>query len=77
MNIIQDICAAENIMKEEIAYMGDDEIDLEVLKNVGLSACPSDAIPQVKDCVNFISTKPGGHGAFRELSDLILINSSK
>jgi len=77
LNIIQDICAAENIMKEEIAYMGDDEIDLEVLKNVGLSACPSDAIPQVKDCVNFISTKPGGHGAFRELSDLILINSSK
>ena len=74
LNIIEDICAKENITKEEIAYMGDDEIDIEVLKSVGLSSCPSDAIKEVLDCVDFISTKAGGFGAFRELSDLILAN---
>ncbi len=76
MKVIEEICISNNIMKDEIAYMGDDEIDLEVLKNVGISACPNDAIKPVKDCVNFISSKPGGHGAFRELADLIIQNST-
>ncbi|GBD92318.1 3-deoxy-D-manno-octulosonate 8-phosphate phosphatase KdsC [bacterium BMS3Abin04] len=75
--IIEKICLSETVTKEEIAYMGDDEIDLEVLKNIGLSACPSDAIKAVKDCVNFISSKPGGQGAFRELADLIITYNSK
>jgi len=75
-DIIEEICSSENITKEEIAYMGDDEIDLEVLKNVGLSACPNDAIKPVKDCVDFISGKPGGRGAFRELADFIMVNTS-
>lgn len=74
IKIIEEICKSENVTKDEIAYMGDDEIDLEVLKNVGLSACPSDAIKSVRDCVIFISSKQGGHGAFRELADLIIKN---
>ncbi|MCH8326148.1 MAG: HAD-IA family hydrolase [Bacteroidetes bacterium] len=74
IKIIEEICKSENVTKDEIAYMGDDEIDLEVLTNVGLSACPSDAIKSVRDCVIFISSKQGGHGAFRELADLIIKN---
>jgi len=74
LDIIEEICEKEKVTKEEIAFMGDDEIDVEVLKNVGLSSCPSDAIKEVKDCVDFISIKAGGFGAFRELSDLILAN---
>jgi len=74
LDIIEDICAKEKVTKEEIAYMGDDEIDLSVLKSIGLSSCPSDAIKEVKDCVDFISNKVGGFGAFREFSDLILAN---
>jgi len=77
LDVIEKICNSQNISKEEIAYMGDDEIDLDVLKNIGLSACPSDAIRQVKDSVNFISSKPGGQGAFRELADLIITYNSK
>lgn len=76
MEIIEKICTSNNVTKDEIAYMGDDEIDLEVLKNVGLSACPSDAIKPVRDCVNFICSKPGGHGAFREFADLIIVNKA-
>lgn len=77
LDVIEKICNSQNISKEEIAYMGDDEIDLDVLKNIGLSACPNDAIRQVKDSVNFISSKPGGQGAFRELADLIITYNSK
>lgn len=55
----------------QVSYMGDDEPDLAILEKVGLAACPSDAVNCVKDVCNFISTKPGGHGAVRELCDLV------
>ena len=55
----------------EIAYMGDDVPDISVLKQVGLSCCPVDAVNEVKKVCDFISTKRGGRGAVRELADLI------
>lgn len=70
--------ALENLAKEfnlkfsEIAYMGDDIPDLCVLKEVGLSACPADAVQEVKKICDFVSTKDGGKGAVREFCDFIL-----
>ena len=61
-----------NLTKAEIAYMGDDLPDLCVLKEVGLKCCPNDAVNEVKEICNFISTKNGGKGAVRELCDFIL-----
>ena len=55
-----------------IAYIGDDEFDLTVLKRVGFSAAPSDAVPIVKKHVQYICTHSGGNGAVREVIDLIL-----
>ena len=60
---------------DEIAYIGDDLNDVELLKNVGLSACPADAVKEVKEIVDFISSKNGGEGAVREFIDWI-VNSS-
>jgi len=57
---------------DEVAYMGDDVNDLPVLERVGLSACPADARPEVKERVHFRASSPGGRGAVRELCDLIL-----
>ena len=57
---------------DEIAYMGDDLPDLGVLNKVGLSACPNDAVEEVKEVCKFISTKGGGRGAVREFCDFIL-----
>jgi len=57
-----------------IAYIGDDEFDLSVLKCVGFSAAPSDAVPIVKKHVHYICTHSGGNGAVREVIDLILKN---
>jgi 3-deoxy-D-manno-octulosonate 8-phosphate phosphatase (KDO 8-P phosphatase) len=57
---------------EEVAYMGDDVNDVALLRKIGLSACPSDARPEVRDAVHFVARSPGGRGAVRELCDLIL-----
>ena len=57
-----------------VAYIGDDINDLETLKQVGFSACPSDAVDVVKQSVHYVSNKSGGKGVFRDVADLILIN---
>ena len=57
---------------EEVAYMGDDIVDLAVLARAGLSAAPSDAVNEVRSRVDFVSARPGGEGAVRELVEMIL-----
>jgi len=62
---------------EEIAYIGDDIIDLSVLSRVGLSACPSDARYYIKDNVDIVLASKGGDGAVRDLCDIILEEQGK
>lgn len=57
---------------DEVAYIGDDLIDLPILKKIGLSCSPADALPYVRSEVDWVSRYPGGKGVFRELGDLIL-----
>ena len=57
---------------EEAAAMGDDLPDLPLLKKVKISGAPSDAVPQVKVLVDFVSRSPGGKGAVREFIDFLL-----
>ncbi|HEX9050665.1 MAG TPA: HAD hydrolase family protein [Anaeromyxobacter sp.] len=64
--------AALGIPDEEVAYMGDDVNDVPLLRKVGLSACPADALPEVKAAVHFVARSPGGRGAVRELCDLVM-----
>ncbi|MCF8055016.1 MAG: HAD hydrolase family protein [Desulfocapsa sp.] len=56
----------------EIAYMGDDWLDLVLLKRVGLAVAPANAVTEIKELVHYTTEKSGGHGAVRELCDLIL-----
>ncbi|AEL24743.1 KdsC family phosphatase [Cyclobacterium marinum] len=56
----------------QVAYIGDDIIDMELLSHAGFSAAPADAIFYIKDKVDYVTLKKGGEGAFRELADLIL-----
>lgn len=60
-----------NLDFSQVAYMGDDLPDLCVLKEVGLPCCPNDAVEEVKEVCCFVSSKNGGKGAVRELTDLI------
>lgn len=61
----------------QIAYMGDDLIDFKVLKTCGLPACPADAVAEVKNISEFVSSFPGGCGAARDLIDFILKSQNK
>lgn len=57
---------------ETIAYMGDDVVDLPVLRRVGLAACPADAVPEVQAVAHLVCPRPGGQGAARTLIENIL-----
>jgi 3-deoxy-D-manno-octulosonate 8-phosphate phosphatase (KDO 8-P phosphatase) len=57
---------------EDVAYMGDDLLDLPVLGRAGLAAAPADAAAEVLARVHWISGRPGGRGAVRELVELVL-----
>ena len=66
-----------NLDLSQVAYMGDDLPDMPVLKEVGLASCPNDAIDEVKALCHFVSSKNGGRGAVRELTDLIYSSQIK
>ena len=71
---LEEVVDEFDVKFEQIAYMGDDLPDLGVLKRVGLSSCPKDAVEEVVKVCRFVSKKDGGRGAVRELCDLILKN---
>lgn len=66
------ILKSKRISLDQTAYIGDDLIDLSVIKDVGLSACPSDAVREIKNAVHYISRLSGGKGAVRDVLELIL-----
>jgi 3-deoxy-D-manno-octulosonate 8-phosphate phosphatase (KDO 8-P phosphatase) len=72
LSIFEDICARHGLTPREIAYMGDDLLDLPILSRVGFAACPADAHAEVRRRVHFVSNFTGGHGAIREVVDLWL-----
>ena len=61
-----------NVKDEQIAYVGDDLLDVPVLKKVGLPICVKNAIPAVKKFAQLVTKAKGGEGAVREVVDLIL-----
>jgi 3-deoxy-D-manno-octulosonate 8-phosphate phosphatase (KDO 8-P phosphatase) len=65
---------ADSLMLDDadVAYMGDDVLDLPVLARVGFATAPADAAPDVRSRVHWVSTSKGGDGAARELIELIL-----
>jgi len=70
--IFRDILAKNKLKPENIAFIGDDMNDYELLKLVGFSAAPSDAIEEIKKIVDYVCTNKGGNGAFREFAELII-----
>jgi 3-deoxy-D-manno-octulosonate 8-phosphate phosphatase (KDO 8-P phosphatase) len=58
----------------EVAYIGDDVNDAKIMREVGLSACPADALGEVKQIANIVLEKKGGQGCVREFIDRIFIN---
>ena len=74
IDILNNYCNELNIKLENVAIIGDDINDLDVIKNVGFSASPSDAMDIVKSNVDVILSKKGGEGCVREFIDSYLLD---
>jgi 3-deoxy-D-manno-octulosonate 8-phosphate phosphatase (KDO 8-P phosphatase) len=66
------LLAEQGWQPEQTAYMGDDWLDLPVLTQVGCSFAPANAVAEVCYQVDYVTEKSGGHGAVREVAELIL-----
>ncbi|MCZ7612917.1 MAG: HAD hydrolase family protein [Ignavibacteriaceae bacterium] len=62
---------------DEIAFVGDDSNDVEIMKLVGFKATPSDGMNFIKEIADYICENKGGNGAFREVAELIISSKSK
>jgi len=72
LKALEEILEERPYAPEEIAYVGDDTVDLPVLKRVGLSVAVADAVEEVKEMADYVTGKTGGRGAVREVAELIL-----
>lgn len=75
--VLLEILQKNNLNPEQIAYIGDDVGDLEVIKSVGLAGAVADAHPEIKKHSHFICSNPGGKGAVREFIEFILEAQNK
>jgi 3-deoxy-D-manno-octulosonate 8-phosphate phosphatase (KDO 8-P phosphatase) len=71
-NFIADLLKNNKIKWEEVLYMGDDLPDMPIMSKAGLSACPADAVSEVKNVVKYISPINGGWGCVRDVIEKVL-----
>ena len=72
INVYHDLKKRYQLGDDEIAYMGDDIPDYEVLKTCGLPCCPHDAAPEIAEICSYISFRKGGEGCVRDVLEQIL-----
>lgn len=72
LQVWQRILAAEKLTPAQVAYMGDDWLDLPLLLRAGLAAAVADAVAEVREAAHYVTERPGGRGAVRELCELII-----
>ncbi|WP_375561878.1 KdsC family phosphatase [Bernardetia sp. OM2101] len=77
LDTFQTILTENLVDAENIAYIGDDWIDLPILMRCGLSAAPKDAMKEVLKRVDFVTERKGGEGALREFAQFILEGQEK
>jgi 3-deoxy-D-manno-octulosonate 8-phosphate phosphatase (KDO 8-P phosphatase) len=75
LGVLKDWCEKLNFKLDEVAIIGDDINDLEVMKNIGLAVCPANAVNSVKSQCHIILSKKGGTGCVREFIDNFLLKN--
>lgn len=68
----REILAQHGLTDEQVAYVGDDVVDLPILRRVGFSATVADAVDDVLPLVDYVTKRSGGRGAVREICDMLL-----
>lgn len=69
---LKEILQNMNLTPDQIAFIGDDVNDLEIMKYAGLSACPADAVSLIINIASVVLKNKGGNGAFREFAEMII-----
>ena len=75
--LLPEIMQRNNVTIEEIAFIGDDSNDVELMKLVGFKATPADGMSFIKDLADYVCENKGGNGAFREVAELIIAFKTK
>ncbi len=72
LTVFEEILKESGLRPPQVAYMGDDWLDLPILNRVGFAAAPANAVPEIRQRVHYTAEHRGGRGAVREVCDLIL-----
>jgi 3-deoxy-D-manno-octulosonate 8-phosphate phosphatase (KDO 8-P phosphatase) len=76
-SVLEEILKRRNLKPDNIAFIGDDINDNEIIKMVGLSASPADGMNSIKEIVDYVCQEKGGYGAFREFAEVIIAFNSE
>lgn len=69
---LEDFSGKTGILPGQILYMGDDLVDYEIMRLVGIATCPADAVPEIKQISSYISDRKGGEGCVRDIIEQVL-----
>lgn len=77
LSVAKELVLSQNISMGEVAFIGDDLGDVELLRHVGISGAPANAPDYIKNKVSIVTELKGGEGAFREFVEIILEKNAK
>ena len=77
IEVLQDILGTFSVSEENICFMGDDLIDIPLLRRAGLAVCPPNAVSEAAQFAHFLTQERGGSGAVREVTDLLVRSQGK
>jgi len=70
--VFEEIIKRRNLPPEETACIGDDIVDIPIMRRAGFSVAVADAVREVRESADYVTTSPGGRGAVREVCEMIL-----
>jgi 3-deoxy-D-manno-octulosonate 8-phosphate phosphatase (KDO 8-P phosphatase) len=68
----QDYTSLHALSDEEVLFMGDDLPDYEIMKRVGIAACPNDAVAEIREICQYVSPHKGGEGCVRDIIEQVM-----
>ncbi len=76
LDTLRALMAKYQCSRENVAYIGDDILDIVCMRECGVVGCPADACPEVKELAHFVSSLKGGEGAVREFVEYVIRHNS-
>jgi 3-deoxy-D-manno-octulosonate 8-phosphate phosphatase (KDO 8-P phosphatase) len=75
--VVEQLLDQIGLLPENMAFIGDDLTDMPVMRYVGFAVAVANAVDEVKECADYVTARPGGSGAVREVIEYILKNSGR